>query len=171
MNFKKEENENKCPVCEISFSLATTVEKHVKLLHPEIEKNESTKKFIPEPKTALKLEKTQQNGYLETKSNSIQGFKSAILLKHEQNLQKNELTQNNELNQKNDLPMDTSKQKKNDPESGRSKSYVRKQVYSKPFKCEKCGLRQGPLITDERNRNEMIFFQNIISKDDLAFQK
>ena len=136
-NEYEHKNEHECSICEISFSLATTLEKHVKVLHLEIEKNESIQKFIPEPNTDLKLERNQQNGHLETKSNSMQESKSAILLKH--NLQKNELTQ------KNDLPSDhgfgTSKQKPNNPESEGSKSYVRKQLYSKPFKCEKCGLR------------------------------
>ena len=132
-------NEHECSICEISFSLATSLEKHVKVLHLEIEKNESTKEFIPEPKTDIKLEKTQQNGHLETNSNSMQESKSAILLKHDQNLQKNELTQKNDL--PSDHGFDTSKQKPNNPESGISKSNVRKQLDSKPFKCGKCALR------------------------------
>ena len=126
-------NEHECSICEISFSLATSLDKHVKVLHHEIEKNESTKKFIPEPKADIKLEKTHQKGHLETNSNSMHGFKSA------ENLQKNELTQKNDLPR--DHGFDTSNQKSNNPESGISKINVRKQLYSKPFKCEKCGLR------------------------------
>jgi hypothetical protein len=96
---KKEASANECTLCHLIFILPQTLAKHVKLLHPEIEKDESTEKFDSEPKNGLKLEKKQRNSkkrrHLATKS--MQDFKNAILLEHKQNLQKNELVLKNNL--------------------------------------------------------------------------
>ena len=80
------------------FILPQTLAEHLKLLHPEMGKDKTTKKYNSEPRNSLKLEKKQRKSkkkrHLSAKS--VQDFKSAILLEHKQNLQKVELVQKND---------------------------------------------------------------------------
>ena len=100
----KEANAYKCAFCirqfgiNVSFTLPNTLAKHIKLLHPEIEKctvvdlSTRTMKINPERNSALELENKEQNSFKRrSKSNSMQGFKSDVLIEYKQNLQNNEI--------------------------------------------------------------------------------
>ena len=98
----KEANAYKCAICKsqfginVSFTLPDTLAKHIRLLHPEIEKctvvDLSTMKINPERNSVLELENKKQNSFKRrSKSNSMQGFKSDLLIEYKQNLQNNEI--------------------------------------------------------------------------------
>ena len=53
IKMKKEASANECTLCHLIFILPQTLAKHVKLLHPEIEKDESTEKFNSETKNSF----------------------------------------------------------------------------------------------------------------------
>ena len=96
----KEANVHKCAICKsqfginVSFTLPDTLAKHIRLLHPEIEKctvvDLSTMKINPERNSVLELENKKQNSF-KRRSNSMQGFKSDLLIEYKQNLQNNEI--------------------------------------------------------------------------------
>jgi hypothetical protein len=100
----KEATVHKCAICirqfgiNVSFTLPNTLAKHIKLLHPEIEKctvvdlSTRTMEINPERNSALELENKKQNSFKRSsKSNSMQGFKSDLLIEYKQNLQSNEI--------------------------------------------------------------------------------
>ena len=100
----KEANVYKCAICKsqfgvnVSFTLSNTLAKHIKLLHPEIEKctvvdlSTRTIKINPERNSDLELENKKQNSSKRrSKSNSMQGFKSDLLFELKQKLQSNEI--------------------------------------------------------------------------------
>ena len=100
----KEAKVHKSAICisqfgvNVSFTLPNTLAKHIKLLHPEIEKctvvdfTTRTLKINPERNSAVELENKKQNSFKRrSKSNSMQGFKSDLLIEYKQNLQNNEI--------------------------------------------------------------------------------